>query len=76
MMLGGHEVDALDTLLLSYSNEDGMLFSKVDGFCAGFTVCPEIVIPVEWLSCVLGDSTEHWGPLKGVQRVTGMLTRD
>lgn len=75
-MLGGHEVDASDTLLLSYTDEDGMLFSKFDGFCAGLTVCPEIVILVEWLSCVWGNSTEHRGPLKGVQRVTDMLTRD
>jgi len=50
MMLGGHEVDPLDALLLSYTDEDGMLMSKFDGFCAGLTVCPEIVIMVEWLS--------------------------
>lgn len=50
MILGGHEVGPLDALLLSYTNEDGMLMSKFDRCCAGLTVCPEIVILVEWLS--------------------------
>ena len=50
MILGGHGVDPSDTLLLSYTCEDGMLFSKFDRCCAGLTVCPEIVIMVEWLS--------------------------
>jgi uncharacterized protein len=45
---------ALDTLLLSVTDEDGMLLSEFDGFCAGLVVCPEMVPPNEWLPQVWG----------------------
>ena len=48
-------LNALDTLLLSQTDEDGMLLSEFDGFCAGVIVCPELIKPSEWLPHV-------WGP--------------
>ena len=45
----------LDSLLLAVTDEDGMLLSEFDGFCAGLLVCPEMIPPGEWLR-------EVWGP--------------
>jgi uncharacterized protein len=45
----------LDTLLLSQTDEDGMLLSEFDGFCAGVIVCPEMIPPSEWLPQVWGS---------------------
>lgn len=45
----------LDRLLLAVTDEDGMLLSEFDGFCAGLLVCPEMIPPSEWLR-------EVWGP--------------
>ena len=75
MMLTNDELDQLDALLLSHTSEDGMLLNEFDGFCAGLIVCPEIIMPGEWLSCVWGSSTEHLETPKDVQSVTDLLMR-
>jgi uncharacterized protein len=49
-------LEALDALLLSLTDEDGMLLSEFDGFSAGLIVCPEMIPPSEWLPLVWGSS--------------------
>jgi uncharacterized protein len=41
--------------------DDGgpMLLSELDGFLAGVLVCPELIMPSEWLPIVLGQDGEH-----------------
>jgi uncharacterized protein len=46
----------LDSLLLAVTDEDGMLLSEFDGFCAGVLVCPEMIPPGEWLPEVWGSA--------------------
>lgn len=46
----------LDALLMSVTDEDGMLLSEFDGFCAGVIVCPDMIPPSEWLPLVWGSS--------------------
>ena len=48
-------LSALDALLLAVTDEDGMLLSEFDGFCAGVIVCPEMIPPSEWLPQVWGS---------------------
>lgn len=38
---------------------DAMSLSEFDGFCSGLIVCPEMIMPSEWLPVVLGQN----GPL-------------
>lgn len=46
----------LDDFLLSAAvSEDAMLLSELDGFLAGLTVCPELIMPSEWLPVALGE---------------------
>jgi uncharacterized protein len=54
-MLNDDRLSALDALLLAVTDEDGMLLSEFDGFCAGVIVCPEMIPPSEWLPQVLGS---------------------
>lgn len=49
------DLHALDELLLTLTDDEGMLLSEFDGFCAGLIVCPEMIPPSEWLPAV-------WGP--------------
>lgn len=45
-----------DELLLSLPEEnEGMMTSQFDGFCAGLIVCPDMVLPREWMPLVWGD---------------------
>lgn len=75
-MLSDEELDQLDAMLLSIPMEDdGMLLSEFDGFCAGLVVCPEMIMPGEWLPYILGDGREHFESLEDVQAITDLITR-
>ena len=54
-MIADNPLAALDELLLSLPDDDGMLLSEFDGFCAGLIVCPEMIPPSEWLPSVWGS---------------------
>lgn len=46
----------LDEFLLSEAvGDEAMLLSELDGFLAGIVVCPEPIIPSEWLPVVWGE---------------------
>lgn len=51
------ELDTLATLLHDLPIEnDGMTVSELDGFVAGLLVCPEMIMPSEWLPVVWADN--------------------
>jgi len=54
-MSDDNRLAALDALLLSLTDEDGMMLSEFDGFCAGLIVCPKMIPPSEWLPVVWGS---------------------
>ena len=74
-MLTDDELDQLDRLLLSHTDDDGILLSEFDGLCAGLVVCPEVIMPGEWLPCVWGTSTAPLETLQRVQAVTDLVVR-
>jgi len=74
-VLNDDELDQLDSLLLSHTDDDGMLLSEFDGFCAGLVVCPEMILPGEWLPCVWGTSAESLETVEDVQAVTDLVMR-
>lgn len=47
---------ALDRRLLAVPSDEAMLLSTLDGFLAGLLVCPDLVLPGEWLLHVWSDS--------------------
>ncbi len=50
------QIEELDAALLALPPEsEGMLASQFDGFVAGVLLCPEMIMPSEWLPCVWGD---------------------
>lgn len=50
------DLDRLDALLQEQPPEnDGMLLSEFDGFCAGLIVCPETIPPSDWVPLVWGE---------------------
>jgi len=50
------QLDTLATLLRDLPIEnDGMTVAELDGFVAGLLVCPEMIMPSEWLPVVWGD---------------------
>ena len=50
------ELETLATLLHDLPIEnDGMTVAELDGFVAGLLVCPDMIMPSEWLPVVWGD---------------------
>ena len=50
------QLDQLENCLIALPYEnDGMLLSEFDGFVTGILVCPEMIMPSEWLPVVWGD---------------------
>jgi len=48
-------LERLERFLLSLdAGDDAMLLSELDGFIAGIAVCPELIMPSEWLPVVWG----------------------
>ncbi len=43
--------------------EDSMLLEELDGFAAGLVVCPETILPSEWLPIVWGLSDNEDAPV-------------
>ncbi len=75
-MLSDDELAQLDEMLLSIPMEnEGMLLSEFDGFCAGLVVCPEMIMPSEWLSCVWGEGADHFATLEEFQSATDLVMR-
>ena len=45
------ELDRLDSALLELPEDnDPMILTEFDGFCAGLIICPEMIAPLVWLS--------------------------
>ncbi|MEX0694961.1 MAG: UPF0149 family protein [Rhodospirillales bacterium] len=65
----------LDTFLLSDAvGDDAMLLSELDGFLAGVIVCPELIMPGEWVSLIWrnGDGPVY-EDLEQMQTVNGLI---
>ena len=65
----------LDDFLLSDAvGDDAMLLSELDGFLAGVIVCPEMIMPSEWMPVIWGDDE---GPvfddMEQAQAISGLI---
>jgi len=52
--LSGKLLELDDFLLSEAAGEDAMLLAELDGFLAGVIVCPDMIMPSEWLPAVWG----------------------
>ena len=56
MQISSPRLRRLDGALASLpADSDAMLLSELDGYLAGIIVCPELILPGEWLLVVWGD---------------------
>jgi uncharacterized protein len=58
------------------SDSDAMLLSELDGFVAGILVCPDLILPGEWLPLVWGGEDEEriiFESMQHARDVTGMV---
>ena len=53
----------LEKQLASLDGDEAMLLSELDGFLAGILVCPELIMPGEWLPMVWGRGNKDAAPV-------------
>ena len=70
----------LDKRLTALADEhEVMLLSELDGFLAGIVVCPDLVMPSEWLSLIWGADGEEAEPvfdsMEDVEETVGLIMK-
>ncbi len=62
-----------DFLLSDTVNDDAMLLSELDGFLAGVIVCPDLIMPSEWMSVVWGGDAPVFDTMEQAQTVNDLI---
>jgi len=64
----------LDAFLLSDAVSDNcMLLSELDGFLAGIIVCPDLIMPREWMGVIWGEDSPVFETMEQAQSVNGAI---
>ena len=53
--------------------DDAMLLSELDGFLAGLIVCPEMIMPSEWMPVIWGDGEPVFDSLEQAQATSELI---
>lgn len=68
------KLQKLDDFLLSdVVDDDAMLLSELDGLLAGVIVCPELIMPSEWMPLIWGEEAPEFESLDQVQTINGLI---
>jgi uncharacterized protein len=73
------DLEQLSSFLLSLPDDhEPMLMEELDGFLAGIVVCPEMILPSQWLPHVWSETAnpEHapvFDDLKQARTITGLI---
>ena len=66
----------LDDFLLSEAvSDDAMLLSELDGFLAGLIVCPDMIMPSEWMPVIWGDEEPVFDDVGQVRTVSNLILK-
>jgi uncharacterized protein len=67
----------LEKQIASLDDEEAMLLTELDGFLAGILVCPDLIMPGEWLPMVWGGGNKDAAPAfentKQVEQLVGLI---
>ena len=62
-----------DFLLGDAVGDDAMLLSDLDGFLAGIVVCPDLIMPSEWMPLIWGDDEPVFETMDQLQTINGLI---
>jgi uncharacterized protein len=72
-----HRLKLLEKQLAALDDDEAMLLTELDGFLAGILVCPDLIMPGEWLPMVWGGGNKDAAPAfentKQVEQLVGLI---
>ncbi len=64
----------LDGFLMSDAvPEDSMMLSELDGYVAGVIVCPDLIMPSEWMPLIWGGEGPVFDSLEQFEEINGLI---
>ncbi len=64
----------LDEFLLSDAvTDDCMMLSELDGFLTGIVICPDLIMPSEWMEVVWGSEPPVFDDMEQLETVNGSI---
>ncbi|MDP6875921.1 MAG: UPF0149 family protein [Alphaproteobacteria bacterium] len=68
------KLQRLDKFLLSDAvNDEAMMLSELDGFLAGLIVCPDMIMPSEWMPVIWGNEEPVFDNVEQAQTVSNLI---
>lgn len=68
------KLQRLDDFLMSDAvNYNTMLLSELDGFLAGLIICPDMIMPSEWMPVIWGDEGPVFNDIVQAQAVNNLI---
>ena len=68
------KLQRLDQFLLSDAvGNDAMLLSELDGFLSGLIVCPDMIMPSEWMPVIWGHEPPVYDNIKQAETVSNLI---
>lgn len=68
------KLQRLDDFLRGLQHDDEtMLLSELDGFLAGVIVCPDLILPSEWMPIIWGESGPVFDDEQEAKHITGLI---
>jgi uncharacterized protein len=70
--LTARDLERLDIFLCNL-DDDAMMLSTLDGFLSGVVVCPELILPGEWLPEIWGGEGGAFADEREAQEILGLV---
>jgi uncharacterized protein len=67
------DLERLDRCLCGQESDEIMLLSELDGYLAGVVVCPELILPSEWLPAIWGRDEPPFEDESEAREVLGLI---
>ena len=67
------ELDRLDLFMCHQDNDDVMMLSELDGYLTGVLVCPDLILPSEWMPVIWGEAGPAFADQDEAREILGLI---
>jgi uncharacterized protein len=71
--LTADDLERLDAFLAGLDSDEAMLLSALDGFLSGVVVCPDLILPSEWLPVIWGGGGPVFENERAANEILGLI---